>query len=286
MQTFYGRDIVFDVDFAEKLKAIPIDPGRFYHYGTGQSSDSLAFGNRSGNLDALCGFAADHPNVLLELKTKSDNVRYFMDADVPVNLVCSWSLNTPVVIRNEEHFTASLEHRLWAARSIADRGVKVAFHFHPMVYYDGWKEDYARTIAVLTEMFDPEEVLFVSAGSVTLIKPVLRKIRELGNPTKMTQIDFVTDPHGKLTYPDDVKIRMFRLWHEALAPWRGRVFMYLCMEKAEIWQAVFDRVYATNTEFERAFGRDTMRKVAGATVVGREHVSPPGSHGYAPGGSP
>lgn len=264
VQTFYGRDVVFDADFAAKLRAIPIDPDRFYHFGTGQASDSLAFGNREGVLDALCEFAADHPNILLELKTKSDNTRYFMKTDVPANIVCSWSLNTPAVIRNEEHFTASLERRLDAARRVADRGGKVAFHFHPMVYYEGWDADYNSTIAALTATFDPDEVLFVSAGSVTLIKPVLKKIRELGNPTKMTQIDFVTDPHGKLTYPDDVKIAMFRLWHESLAPWRGRVFTYLCMEKADIWRSVFGRVYGSNTGFERDFGQATMAKIAGS----------------------
>lgn len=262
VQTFYGRDVVFDAGFADKLRAIPIEPDRFYHFGTGQASDSLAFGNRNGVLDALCRFAADHPNILLELKTKSDNVGYFLESDVPANIVCSWSLNTPVVIENEEHFTAPLDRRIGAARLLADAGVKVAFHFHPMVHYDGWEEDYRETASILTRSFDPDEVLFVSFGSVTFIKPVLRKIRELGNPTKMTQIDFVADPRGKLTYPNPVKIRMFRTVYGALEPWHGRVFTYLCMEKADIWQAVFGRVYDSNEEFEKDFGRDTMGKIA------------------------
>jgi spore photoproduct lyase len=267
VQTFYGKDVVFDKDFADKLKAIPVEPGRFYHFGTGQASDSLAFGNRNGVLDALCEFAADHPNILLELKTKSDNVAYFVDNDIPQNIVCSWSLNTPVVIDNEEHFTASLERRIQAARRVADEGVKVAFHFHPMVYYEGWEGDYSGVASMVLDAFKPDEVLFISFGSVTLIKPALRKIRALGNPTKMTQIDFVTDPHGKLTYRDAIKIEMFRVLNHAFEPWHGKVFMYLCMEKREIWEAVFGRVYGSNEAFEKAFGAEIMGKIAGSFSI-------------------
>ncbi|MDZ7354250.1 MAG: hypothetical protein ONB56_05675 [candidate division KSB1 bacterium] len=259
IQTFYSAEIVFDARFAEKLAALELQPDRFYHIGTGQSSDSLAWGNRHGILDALCRFAAAHPNILLELKTKSDNVRYFLEREVPANVVISWSLNTPIIIANEEHFTASLEKRLAAARQVADRGLGVAFHFHPMVYYDKWQEDYPAVAAELQQRFDPSEVRFLSFGSVTLIKPVLHKIRELGYATKISQMEMVPDPHGKLTYPDEIKVMMFRRMYEAFAPWHGVVFFYLCMEKAEIWRQTFGYVYPDNETFEAEFGRRTRR---------------------------
>jgi spore photoproduct lyase len=258
VQTFYTDKIVFDADFPAKLRSIDLDPGRFYHIGTGQSSDSLAWGNKNGVLDAVRDFAAKHPNVLLELKTKSDNVGYFLERDVPENIVCSWSLNTPAVIANEEHFTAGLDRRLAAARSIADRGVGVAFHFHPMVYYDGWHREYPAVAAELIRRFAHEEVRFVSFGSVTLIKPVVQKIRELGNPTRILQMELVPDPHGKLTYSDDVKIEMFESMYRAFGRWRDSVFFYLCMEKRSIWEQVFGYAYDSNEKFESEFIRRTI----------------------------
>jgi spore photoproduct lyase len=261
VQTFYHDSVVFHEDFAEKLRAIPVEPGRFYHFGTGQSSDALAWGNKHGVLDDLCAFARAHPDVLLEFKTKSDNVRYFLEHDIPENVVCSWSLNPQTVVDHEEHFTASTERRLAAARSVADRGVGVAFHFHPMVYYDAWESDYPALAERLVATFSPDEVIFVSFGSVTLIKPVLRKIRELGNPSRIHQMDLAPDPHGKLTCSDELKVRMFsRMW-SAFTPWHGRVFTYLCMEKADIWRRSFGRVYPDNTSFEADFGRHTMAKL-------------------------
>ena len=258
IQTFYGDRVTVDRDLGRKLRALELDDRRFYHVGTGQSSDSLVWGNRGGILDELCRFAAEHPNVLLELKTKSANVSYFLEHPPPPNLVCSWSLNTAAVIEHEEHFTAPLERRLAAARRFADLGRTVAFHFHPMVHYDGWQTEYPALAARLIDRFDPAEVAFLSLGSVTFIKPVMKRIRQRGEPTRILQAELVADPHGKLTYPDDLKVRMFRAMYRALAPWHGRVFLYLCMEKAEIWDRAFGWRFASNDDFERAFGAATL----------------------------
>ena len=259
IQTFYGDTAEVQEDLAGKLADVELDPDRFYHIGTGQSSDSLVWGNRAGILDALLDFAARHPNVLLELKTKSDNVRYLLAQDIPDNVVCSWSLNTDVVIRNEEHGTATLERRLGAARAMADHCGRVAFHFHPMVYYQGWRDDYGAVAASLLARFSATEVAFLSMGSVTMIRPVAQQIRRRGGETKILQMDMVPDPHGKLTYPDARKIELFSHLHGALLPWHEDVFMYLCMEKASVWEAVFGRCYASNVAFELDFARRAGR---------------------------
>jgi spore photoproduct lyase len=261
IQTFYGKDILIQKDIKQKLDTISIDPNRFYHFGTGQSSDSLAWGNRNGILDALCNFASENPNLLMEFKTKSNNIRYFLETKIPENIVCSWSLNSPVIIENEEHFTAPLEERIASARALADSGIKVAFHFHPLVWYEGWKEDYLKIAKQLQNEFAIHEVLFVSFGSITLIKPVVQKIRDLGNPTKTLQMEFVKDPHGKLTYPDYIKTLMFKYMYDTFGSWQKDVFFYLCMEKTSIWEESFGYVYQSNDEFEREFGIQTMKKI-------------------------
>jgi len=255
IQTFYGDTAELQEDLPAKLAAIDLDPDRVYHIGTGQASDSLVWGNRAGILEALLDFAARHPNVLLELKTKSDNVRYLLERDVPDNVVCSWSLSTDVLIRNEEHGTASLERRLAAAQAMAEHCGRVAFHFHPMVYYQGWREDYGDVAAALLSRFSPQQVAFLSMGSVTLIKPVAQEIRRRGGETKILQMEMASDPHGKLTYPDERKIELFSHLYGALRPWQEDVFVYLCMETAPIWEAVLGRSYGTNEAFEQDFGR-------------------------------
>jgi spore photoproduct lyase len=263
IQSFYhGDEVRFDSRFAEKLAQLEIDPRRVYHIGTGQSSDSLMWGNQAGILDALLDFAARHPNVILELKTKSKNISHLLKHEVPPNVLCTWSLNTPTLIANEEHLTASLDERLRSARRLADKGVLVGFHFHPMIHFDRWREEYGELFRRLTGMFDAGEVALVSLGTLTYIKPVIRQLRERpGFQSHILQMPMV-EAEGKLSYPEEVKQEMFSFAYHALAPWHGRVFFYLCMEHQRIWQPVFGFDYASNEAFEQAMKESYQRKIA------------------------
>ncbi len=253
IQSFYhGDEVRFDRDFARKLAQIELDPQRTYHIGTGQSSDSLMWGNQGGVLDALLDFARRYPNVILELKSKSKNISHLLKADLPPNLLCTWSLNTPTLIANEEHLTASLDDRLRSARALADRGVLVGFHLHPMIHYADWREDYGMLLQRMLENFDAAEVVLVSLGTLTYIKPVIRQLRERRDfRSKILQMPMV-ESDGKLSYPQAIKEEMFRFAYQSLQPWHEDVFFYLCMENHRLWQPVFGSDYPNNQAFEAA----------------------------------
>jgi spore photoproduct lyase len=265
IQSFFdGRKITFDRGFADKLKALRLDPEKIYHIGTGQSSDSLMWGNSHGVLDALIDFANDNPNVIIELKTKSANVSHLLRARDRVgrNIICTWSLNTPTIIRHEEHGTATLDKRLAAARKVADAGYVVGFHFHPMVHYDHWQLDYSALVERIMLNFSPAEVALVSIGTLTFIKPVLREIRNQAIPGQILKMPMV-DAAGKKSYPDDIKLELFSHLYGCFDEnWKREVFFYLCMENVELWKPVFGFDYASNDEFEAAMKASYMRKIS------------------------
>ncbi|MCU7874220.1 MAG: radical SAM protein [Candidatus Thiodiazotropha sp. (ex Lucinoma borealis)] len=262
IQSFYhGDEVRFDSRFGEKLAQLEIDPDRFYHIGTGQSSDSLMWGNQAGILDALLDFARSHPNVMLELKTKSKNISHLLKADCPPNLLCTWSLNTPTLIANEEHLTATLDERLRAARRLADRGVLVGFHFHPMIHYQGWCDDYAALFQRLADEFTADEVVLVSLGTLTYIKPVIKQLRaRKGFRSKILQMPMV-ESDGKLSYPQAIKQEMFSFAYQSLRAWHDKVFFYLCMENHHLWQPVFGYEYPSNQAFEEAMKQAYLSKI-------------------------
>lgn len=263
IQSFFtGNEVAFDSHFGEKLKQIPIDPERIYHIGTGQSSDSLMWGNSNGVLDAIIEFAGDHPNVILELKTKSANISHLLKSELPPNLVCSWSLNPQTIIDNEEHGSASLQKRLDAARQMAAKGVVVGFHFHPMIHYQQWREDYAEIFKQIQELFAAEQVAMVSLGTLTFIKPVIKKIRQQGFHSQILKMPMV-EADGKLSYPDEIKLEMFsHAWQCFSEEWREQVFFYLCMENQRLWEPVFGYSYASNDEFEQEMKSSYLQKIA------------------------
>jgi len=255
IQSFYNQNtITFDSSFKDKLLKLELDPNKTYHIGTGQASDSLMFGNREGVLDALFEFAFKNPYVILEFKTKSDNIKHFLENDVPPNILCTWSLNTKTIIENEEHLTASLEKRVNAARKLADKGVKVGFHFHPIVEYVGYLDEYKSVYEKLLNTFSPKEVALVSFGTLTFIKPVIKQLRGREFRTKITQIPHV-DASGKSSYPEETKVKMFKHAYESFSLWQKhdeKVFFYLCMEEHQMWAKTFGYQYSTNNDFEHA----------------------------------
>jgi spore photoproduct lyase len=263
IQSFYhDNEIHFDRGFAEKLAALKLDPNQIYHLGTGQSSDSLMWGNRFGVLDALSDFARHHPNLILELKSKSKNIAYLLKNPIPRNLICTWSLNPQRIIDNEERRTARIEERLGTARRVADRGILVGFHFHPMVFYARWKEEYAELCHRVEGLFDPSEVAMVSLGTLTFSKSLVRRIRKGGLPTRILQMP-LTESDGKLSYPDEIKLRMFSHASRSLASWHNRVFFYLCMENHRLWRPVFGLEYPSNQAFEAAMKASYLDKIRG-----------------------
>ena len=252
IQSFYNQNtITFDSGFKDKLLNLNLDQNKTYHIGTGQSSDSLMWGNREGILDALFQFARENPNVILEFKTKSDNVKHFLENDVPKNIICTYSLNTQTIIDNEEHLTASLNKRVSAARKLADKGVKVGFHFHPIVEYENYLAEYKEVYDKLISEFDVGEVALVSFGTLTFIKPVIKQLRDREFRTKITQIPHA-DASGKTSYPDETKVTMFKHAYESFKPWHKDIFFYLCMEEHQMWAKTFGYQHSTNNDFERA----------------------------------
>ena len=255
IQSFYNQNtITFDSSFKDKLLNLNLEQNKTYHIGTGQASDSLMFGNREGVLDALFEFAFANPNVILEFKTKSDNIKYFLEHKCPSNILLTWSLNTPTIIENEEHLTASLDKRVNAARKVADKGIKVGFHFHPIVEYEGYLEEYKEVYDKLINTFKASEVALISFGTLTFIKPVIKQLRNREFRTKITQIPHV-DASGKTSYPDSTKEEMFKHAYESFKPWQqadDKVFFYLCMEEHQMWAKTFGYQYSTNNDFEHA----------------------------------
>lgn len=261
IQSFFKSDkILVEKSLKDKLAQVEIDPEQVYHIGTGQSSDSLMWGNKEGILDDLFAFARKHPNVILELKTKSKNIQHLLKVDIPPNVLCTWSLNPENVILEEERFTATLKERLHAARKIADKGNLVGFHFHPLLYFEGFQESHKELAETIMSSFDAKEVALISLGTVTFAKSVVKKIRARDLDTKILQMP-LDDADGKLSYPEKTKLELFHSIYKPLTPWHNKVFFYLCMENQVLWEPVFGFEYANNIEFETAMKSAYLEKI-------------------------
>lgn len=257
---FNENEVIIDSNFKEKLDGLNLLPDQIYHFGTGQSSDSLLWGNKENHLFLLIEFAKKHPNLILEFKTKSSNVDYLLGIDIPKNVIITWSINPNTIIQNEEHRTAGLEARLSSAEKIVNKGNLVGFHFHPIIFYDEYQKDYLEVINEIKKRFKPSDCALISLGTVTFNKKTIAEIRSKKMTSKILQMPLL-EVAGKYSYPDNIKEEVFSYVYNAFQAWHSQVFFYLCMEPHQIWEKVFHYRYQDNLEFEEKMKNAYMEKI-------------------------
>ena len=266
LQTFsHAQEILLTSNLKEKLDALPLPEGPI-HIGTGQASDSLVWGNQHGILQDLLAWAQENPQVILELKTKSNQVDALLDLQrqnlVPPNVIVAWSLNPPA-LAGEEPWAASVEKRLIAAEKVAAAGIWVGFHWHPMIHYKGWEDDYACLAQEMLRRFSPEQVMMLSMGTLTYTAKVIGQIRATflreKKSTKVLQIPW-TICGSKYSYPLAIKQEMFTQAYQLFTPWHGKVYFYLCMEDASLSPLV-GHDYQSNEEFAEDLTRTYASRI-------------------------
>jgi spore photoproduct lyase len=213
--------------------------GVFFRIGTGEITDSLALEPYTGTVGEMIPYFAEQPNVLLELKTKSDCVESLLNLDPKGRIVVAWSMNPQSVIDWDEHGTASFGERLNAARRCQEAGYRLGFHFDPMVEYPGWETDYQAMIEEIFATIDWRRLAWLSLGVLRNTPGLKRTMRERFPKTSLLTGEQVLCPDGKLRYFHPLRVAMYRKmvhWIRRAAP---TVKIYLCMESREVWQQVF-----------------------------------------------
>ena len=91
----------------------------------------------------------------------------------------------------------------------------------------------------------------ISLGTLTFIKPVIKKIRDRELKSKILQMP-LDEAGGKSSYPLDIKLRLFQnAYNNFSREWKEKVFFYLCMEDETLWEPVFGRTYGNNEDFQK-----------------------------------
>jgi len=121
----------------------------------------------------------------------------------------------------------------------------------------------------LTSQFGTSEVALISLGTLTYIKSVMREIRKKAIPSQILKMPLV-DADGKLSYPDDIKLSMFKTVYNSFPEsWKEQVFYYLCMENQRFWKPVFGYEHVSNDEFEMVMKSSYLAKINSAIKQSR-----------------
>lgn len=117
--------------------------------GTGEFTDSLAVDDITEFSPPMIEFFRNYPDTTFEFKTKSNNIKTLLLNTPAKNIIIGWSLNPQRIIEKNEFYAASLMERIKATQDCVSAGFDIAFHFDPIIYYNGWDKDYKALIELV-----------------------------------------------------------------------------------------------------------------------------------------
>jgi len=245
--------------FDELAVLLRARPQQLVRLGSGEFSDSLSLDPLTGLSRLLVPFLRQFPNVLFELKTKSDLVEQLLDLDPQGRVMVSWSLNPEPVVQREEHKTASLAARLRAAQRCRAAGYKIGVHFDPLLYYPGWEADYEPFVAQVFAALTPAEITYMSLGSLRFA-PALKKVVQARFPrSRLMYAELFPGADGKMRYFKPLRTEMYTRMLGWIRQHTTALPLYLCMESQEIWRQVFGTAPACNTALEQLIQHGEQR---------------------------
>lgn len=233
LRYFVGKEKI-----AQSLNSI-FKQNKIFRIGTGEYTDSLIWEEISDLPSFLVKKFANQNNSILELKTKTVNIDSLKNIDHNGKTIISWSLNTEKVINTEERSTSSLKARFKAAKKCESWGYKLAFHFDPVVIYDGCIEEYKKVIKTIFENVSPKNIVWISIGSFRFM-PHLKPIIEKRFPdSKICYGEFILGLDNKMRYFKPLRINVYKNMIDQIKKYAPEITTYFCMEDRKVWEECF-----------------------------------------------
>lgn len=229
-----NKDIPYIISQVEHM--IDAETNHTLRFGTGELSDSLALDRKLGLNRPLIEFFGEKKRALLELKSKWAYITHLAPYLNPYTVI-SFSVAPQNIISKEEKRTSPLYKRLLAARKAQELGCFVGLHFDPVIIYEGFEKDYEYLIDDIGRILDLKKVIWVSMGLLRFPPRLLDRFIEEGRKNLLYG-EFVRGEDGKYRYIKQERIKVYRMLHDLLKAREENLFIYLCMEREDIWQKV------------------------------------------------
>jgi len=258
-------------DFFEKFDGFYKKLKKPIRIGTGEFCDSLALDHITDYSKSLIDYFRDK-NVLLELKTKSNNIKNLLEIPPSDNIVISWSLNPYEIIKTEEPGTASLNERLLAAQSLQKLGYKIAFHFDPIIHFNNWEISYKELIdKIYGSLKTP--FAWISIGTLRSNRE-LKTIAEQRFPeSSIFYGELFIGKDKKIRYPEFLRAEIYTKIISWIKQLDTNTPLYLCMEDKLMWEKTLE--IDTSTEVEKMLVvQDTQSCGLSSRTFGQRLIRP------------
>jgi spore photoproduct lyase len=226
--------------FSELTAALQERTG-FTRIGSGEFTDSLILDPLTDFTKSVVPFFLKQPNVLFEIKTKTNHVLNLLDFEANRRILVSWSVNPANLGSAEEKGSATLMERVEAASQCMKQGYLIGFHFDPILRHEGWEKNYSDVVDLIYRNIDPAAIAWISLGCFRFVPDLKEVIQRRFPGTKIIYEEFVQGRDGKMRYFRPLRERMYAHILDRIKRYHKDPPVYFCMETPLIWERLLGK---------------------------------------------
>ena len=146
---------------------------------SGYDCDSLALDPITNFVSSLLNFLQFRPEVYVELRTKSTQIRALLSRSPNPNVVVAFSLSPTKTADHFEKKTPTIKKRLEAMRRLAKHGWLLGLRFDPLIFDDSFEERYSNLFREVFQTLPIETIHSVTLGVFRMPKRFFQSISNL-----------------------------------------------------------------------------------------------------------
>ncbi|MFB3101453.1 MAG: radical SAM protein, partial [Gammaproteobacteria bacterium] len=198
-------------------------------YYSGYDCDSLALEPVTKFLDYFLPVFRKNPDALLEIRTKSTQIRTLLNTEPFDNCVLAWSF-TPAEIANAlEHKTPSVNRRIDAITKLQEKGWRIGLRFDPLIYSSEYQTQYQQLFADTLSKCTPELLHSVSLGSFRLPKAFFKSLQKM-YPHEKLFASPLEDENGIFSYKTKIQSEMLGFCSKEILKYIPEEIFYPCQD--------------------------------------------------------
>ena len=166
-------------DFSQALDETLDASGGAAVFYSGYDCDSLALEPISRFSEFYLPWFAQRPHALLEIRTKSTQIRSLLDSDPLPNVIVAMSFTSHAASSRWEHKVPTIEKRLEALAKLQRAGWKIALRFEPLVVNATLVTDYQHLFEQVFKVLQRDAIHSVSTGMFRMPVDFFKRIVRL-----------------------------------------------------------------------------------------------------------
>lgn len=177
------------------------------HFFSGYDCDSLALEPVTDFTSEFIPFFKDNAQALLELRTKSTQIRTLLKREPITNCVVAFSFTPKKIAEALEHKAPDVDKRLQAIVDLQKAGWQVGLRFDPIIYTKDYDSQYTELFNNIFSRVNPDLIHSVSLGGFRLPKEYFRKLEKLYPDDRLFSSP-LEEEANTIGYPEEIRNNM------------------------------------------------------------------------------